>query len=72
MTEMVRKEDIHRMLIEALTAGDADNPQLIPNLMGSLRMFTPTFEVELSAEQVRQAEAVATKNLNATLSRIYG
>lgn len=72
MTEMVRKADIHRMLIEALTAGDADNPQLIPNLMGSLRMFTPTFEVDLTAEQVQEAEAVAEKNLATTMSRIYG
>lgn len=71
MTEMVRKADIHRMLMEALQAGDGDNPQLIPNLMGSLRLFTPTFEVKLTADQVKQAEDVAVTNLANTMSRIY-
>ncbi len=72
MTEMVRKADVHRMLIEAMQMGHADDPQLIPNLMGSLRLFTPTFNVELSQEQVTKAERVAAQNVANTTRRIFG
>lgn len=72
MTEMVRKADVQRMLREAFEGGHADDPQLIPNLMGSLRMFTPTFEIELTEEQVQLAETDARRNIHATIDRIYG
>lgn len=50
MTEMVRKADVERMIMEAFQMG-ADDPQLIPNLLTSLRNFCPTFDVTLTVDQ---------------------
>lgn len=57
MTQMVRKEDMLRMLKEAFEQGGANDPQLIPNLMTSINNFTPTFEFEITIEQAVEAQA---------------
>lgn len=56
MTEVVRKADVERMIREAFQQG-ADDPQLIPNLLTSLRHFMPTFDVALSVDQQVAAQA---------------
>ena len=62
MTQMVRKADVERMLQEAFIQG-ADDFNLIPNLICSMQMFMPTFDLPLTGEHVRTAEAVAQANL---------
>jgi hypothetical protein len=72
MTEMVRKADVERMFLEAFQQGKADDPQLIPNLLNSLRLFCPTFDIPLHYTQVRGAEAVAQRNVDAMKRKVYG
>lgn len=56
MVQVVRSDDVERMLREAFEMGHANDPQLIPNLMNSLRHFMPTFDIELQPEQIKAAE----------------
>ena len=62
MTKMVRKEDVERMIKEAFQQG-ADDFQLIPNLLNSLRLFMPTFDVTLDQDSIRKAHSEAQANL---------
>ncbi len=63
MVQVVRSDDVERMLREAFQQGHADDPQLIPNLITSLRHFMPTFDVELKPEQIKTAEDKVQESL---------
>ena len=70
MTELVRKSDVQRMLTEAFTSGGADDPQLIVNLMECLKSFVPTFDKELSVDEVAAAESVAAERIKKYVTNI--
>ena len=63
MAEVVLKSDVERMLKEAFQSGHADDPQLIPNLLTSLRNFMPTFDRDFTIEEWTKANGKVTENL---------